>query len=653
MWVKPHPYLMARSSSPKTSPAPSGSQAHEESPRRLRPWLLARLDSLLSEELRQGTPSDLVRNRVLAGSSCLLLMLAILGTATFPSPELRGVIAVLCVCYGSALVMLRRVKSHLLPATLLCMASFVGGGVLLYILKDGTPYFGTHAGLLLQPALAVYLLGTRRGLYVALAWACVSLLFPLYFTQLGAGAKATEPDLLLWPLYLCASFSFVISWGLGSLHSSALTEAQGSLEHTLQVLRHSEGQLFSVFESTDDLVFSLDTEGRVLTANSAARQAYLARYGRELAVGQPFFPESDEELRAAWGPRMALALQGQRQRHEEAYNLGDTPQTLDISVNPVWGPEGRITGVTMFARNVTARKEAEARLGEVYRTLVDVSRQAGMAEIATGVLHNVGNTLNSVNVSTTLVLDKLRQSRLPGLARLAGLLQERSTDLSSFLTQDPQGKLLPSYISALSEQLQHEHTSVAKEMRSLSDSIEHIKSVISMQQKYARTAGTLEEISLPQLIDEALRLHAVSFERLGIRIERDYVSAAPLILDRHRLLQILVNLLSNARDALISSGNPDKRLTIGVRPAPEGGHVLLQVTDTGVGIAPENAKRMFTQGFTTKKEGHGFGLHISALAAMEMKGRLTCSSPGPGQGATFTLELPTTAPKGGEQATGS
>ena len=653
MWVKSHPYLMARSSSLKSSSALADAQAQEGSPRRLRPWLLARLDSLLSEALRQGSPSELVRNRVLAGSSCLLLMLAILGTATFPSPELRVVVGLLCVCYGSALVMLRRVKSHMLPATILCMASFVGGGTLLYILREGTPYFGTHAGLLLQPALAVYLLGTRRGLYVALAWACVSLLFPLYYTQWGAGANPLKADQLLWPLYLCASFSFIISWGLGSLHSSALTEAQGTLENTLQVLRHSESQLLSVFESTDDLVFSLDIEGRVLTANSAARHAYLARYGRDLVVGQPFFPESELELRAAWQPRIALALQGQRQRHEEAFDLGGNPQTMDISVNPVWGPEGRITAVTMFARNVTARKEAEARLGEVYRTLVDVSRQAGMAEIATGVLHNVGNTLNSVNVSTTLVLDKLRQSRLPGLGRLSELLQERSTDLSSFLTQDPQGKLLPSYISALSEQLHHEHASLTKEMRSLSDSIEHIKSVISMQQKYARTAGAMEEVSLPQLIDEALRLHAVSFERLGIRIERDYASVAPLILDRHRLLQILVNLLSNARDALNASGNPDKRLTIAVRPAPEGEHVLLQVSDNGIGIAPENTKRMFSQGFTTKKEGHGFGLHISALAAMEMKGRLTCSSPGPGQGATFTLELPTAAPREDERATGS
>jgi len=644
---------MASSPSSKTAAAPS-SQTQSGLSTALSSWLLARLDSLLSEPLRQGTPSELVRNRVLAGSACLMLALGVIALGLFPTLLLRIILVLYCLNCVVALALLRRATSHVLPAMLVCSGASVCGLVLLYVLRDRSPYFGTNAGLMVQPVLAVYLLGTRRGLFLTLGWSAVLVLFPLYYTQWGAGA-VSPPDEMLWPLYLCASFCFVLSWGLSALHSATATEAQRSLERTLKELRNREGQLLSVFESTDDLVFSLDTDKRLLTSNSAAKQLYRARFGQEPHVGQPFFPESVPELRAAWTPRLAKALAGQRQRFEEEHELESSRATFDISVNPVHGTEGRITGVTVFARNVTAaRKEAEMRLGEVYRTLVDVSRQAGMAEIATGVLHNVGNTLNSVNVSTTLVVDKLRQSRLPGLSKVSNLLQERSSELSTFLTQDPQGKLLPAYISALSEQLQQEHSALLKEMRSLSDSIEHMKSVISMQQKYARTAGALEEVSLPQLIDEALRLHAVSFERLGIRIERDYSGVAPVLIDRHRLLQILINLLSNARDALISSESPNKNLLIGIRPAPEGGRLLIEVTDNGIGIAPEHAKRMFTQGFTTKKEGHGFGLHISALAAMEMKGRLSCSSPGKGQGATFTLELPTQAPKSGEhQALGS
>jgi C4-dicarboxylate-specific signal transduction histidine kinase len=170
--------------------------------------------------------------------------------------------------------------------------------------------------------------------------------------------------------------------------------------------------------------------------------------------------------------------------------------------------------------------------------------------------------------------------------------------------------------------------------------VEHIKSIVSMQQKHARAAGAVEEVAVPQLIDEALRLHAVSFERLGIRIERDYGQVPLVSLDRHNLLQILINLLSNARHALVASSQQDKLLAIRVQCSPENKLLRIEVADNGVGIAPEHLPRIFSQGFTTKKEGHGFGLHISALAATELKGKLSCSSPGPGQGATFTLELP-------------
>jgi signal transduction histidine kinase len=145
---------------------------------------------------------------------------------------------------------------------------------------------------------------------------------------------------------------------------------------------------------------------------------------------------------------------------------------------------------------------------------------------------------------------------------------------------------------------------------------------------------------VPQLIEEALRLHAVSFERNGIHVERQYSQVPPIEVDRHKLLQILVNLLSNARHALQESKTPDKRLLIRIRLSPGGDHLIIEVSDTGVGIAPENLARLFSQGFTTKKTGHGFGLHISALSAIEMNGRLSCASAGLGQGATFTLELP-------------
>jgi signal transduction histidine kinase len=276
----------------------------------------------------------------------------------------------------------------------------------------------------------------------------------------------------------------------------------------------------------------------------------------------------------------------------------------------------------------------------MHRTLVDVSRQAGLTEIATGVLHNVGNTLNSVNVSATLVTEGLRKLSVSRLAKSAGLLHQHAAELPRFLTSDPIGKLLPRYLQVLSQQLSAEQEALMKEMSSLHEAVEHLKAIVSMQQRYARTGSAVEQVAVPRLIDEALRLNAVSFERLGIRLERDYAEVPPLCVDRHKLLQILVNLLSNAQHALVSSSTEDKRLRIQLRLAPGGQWLRIQVEDNGVGITAEDQRRLFSQGFTTKKTGHGFGLHISALSATELKGRLSGTSPGPGQGATFTLELP-------------
>jgi signal transduction histidine kinase len=252
----------------------------------------------------------------------------------------------------------------------------------------------------------------------------------------------------------------------------------------------------------------------------------------------------------------------------------------------------------------------------------------------------VGNTLNSVNISVGVVTDQLRRSRVSKLVQATELLREHAADLGAFLTTDSRGAKLPGYLGALAAQLAAEREELLREMQALSESVEHIKSIVSMQQQHARYGGVLELVRVPQLIDDALRLSAGSFERKGIEVECEYTEVPPIMVDRHKLLQILLNLLSNARHALVESGTRDKHLTIRVGLGAGEEQLRIQVADNGVGIAPENLTRVFSQGFTTKKRGHGFGLHISALAAAELKGRLSVASAGPGRGATFIIELP-------------
>jgi two-component system, NtrC family, sensor kinase len=255
------------------------------------------------------------------------------------------------------------------------------------------------------------------------------------------------------------------------------------------------------------------------------------------------------------------------------------------------------------------------------------------------VLHNVGNVLNSVNVSATLIRDKLRRSEVSTLGKLGGLLREHEADVGTFLTTDPKGKLVPGFIMQLSEHLEQEQAALHEDHCQLARNVEHIKEIVAMQQNYARVSGFNEPVSVAKLLDDAVQMNTAGLTRHGITIIRQYSEVPPLTADKHKILQILVNLVHNAKYALDESRDHDKRLTVGVRMKGDN-RVQVSVTDNGVGILPENLTRIFSHGFTTRKHGHGFGLHSGANAAKEMGGELTAHSEGPGKGATFILELP-------------
>jgi len=301
--------------------------------------------------------------------------------------------------------------------------------------------------------------------------------------------------------------------------------------------------------------------------------------------------------------------------------------------------EGRIIGTFGVSRDITAIKEAEAKLEEAHRKLVETSRQAGMAEVATGVLHNVGNVLNSVNVSANLLAERLKTSKAPNLAKAAALLREHAGDLGLFLTREAKGQQLPGYLGQLGECLLQEQTTLFEELASLTRNVEHIKHIVAMQQNYARVAGVSETIPPAELVEDALRINAAALARHRIEVVREFdPRVPPVTVDKHKVLQILINVIRNAKYACDESGHADKQLH--VRVANGEGRIRISVADNGVGIPAENLTRIFSLGFTTRKGGHGFGLHSGALAARELGGVLLARSDGAGRGATFTLELP-------------
>lgn len=298
--------------------------------------------------------------------------------------------------------------------------------------------------------------------------------------------------------------------------------------------------------------------------------------------------------------------------------------------------------LSALERQTVARQAAESDRLAMQQRLVTASRQAGMAEIATNILHNVGNVLNSVNVSSQVVVDRLRDSKISSLGKAVDLLKQNENNLSEFLATNSRGQQLLAYFEQLAHYLTEEQHTLIDEMDSISRSIEHINHVISAQQDYATGALTIEAIDLAGLLDDAVKMNAISFDRHHIQVTREYETAPAVHADKHMIMQIIVNLLTNARAAMRHQPSDSKTITLKVHPCTleQTPAVRVEIQDTGEGISAENLSKIFQQGFTTRKDGHGFGLHNAANAAKQMGGSLTATSNGPGAGACFALTLP-------------
>ena len=432
---------------------------------------------------------------------------------------------------------------------------------------------------------------------------------------------------------------------LGRL-TEAFNEMLGRIQTQDAALSLSQQKMEALVHAIDGIVWERAPDTFKFTFISRQSEDMLG-YAPALWLNQPNFWESKlhpQDAAKAVQAGHEMAARGQPYSYE--YRLLATEgRTVWIRESgTVLVENGRPVAMRGIFQDITRHKLDAEQLDKLNRQLMDTSRLAGMAEVATGVLHNVGNILNSVSVSATVVGDKLRRSKVDNLRRATDMLRDQNGQIVEFLTVDPKGKLLPKYLATMADQLAGEQAELITEMTSVGQNIEHIKEIVAMQQSYAKVSGVYESLSLAGLVEDALRMNTAAFDRHCIELIREFDENTPkACVDRHKVLQILINLLRNAKHAMDTRVGQDKRMIIRIGSGAPG-CVQISVSDNGIGIPPEHLTKIFNHGFTTKKDGHGFGLHSGANAATEMGGSLRAFSDGPGKGAVFSLELPIVAP---------
>lgn len=436
-------------------------------------------------------------------------------------------------------------------------------------------------------------------------------------------------------------------------------QIQEEQRETEEALRESEVRYRSLVECSPDCIL-LVTDGKIEFANCSAYRLLRGTSPGEL-TGQFF----ESFVREADVPGLRTHMQmGLKSEPPAAHKFETTilsldEERVDVEIAASYVPAHARRGLQIVLHNIMGRKQAEATLNEVneemefilrdrttqlenlHREIHRLSSNTAVDRKATDVLHNVKNVLNSLVVSSSIMEQIIDHSKVENVGKVANLLLERKSDLGNFMGGEKKGQLIPDFLSSLAKILENERTVLRREIHGLIDNLDHINVTVNLQQRRARLGGGERLMDIEEIIDESLKISQNSITRYGIEVERSRLTSTPLLLDRHKIMQILVNLINNGARAVEGLPTGAKRMRISCAISDK---ITLSVEDNGVGITQEHMKRLFDYGFTTRKAGHGFGLHSCLILAREMNGRIVVNSDGPGEGACFSLILPIRLP---------
>ncbi len=446
----------------------------------------------------------------------------------------------------------------------------------------------------------------------------------------------------------------LISQAIISIENAELFETNLKVRDTLQQKEY-------IIESASSPIAMADLHGFMLYANPAFLEAWGFEDSAEFQ-GMHFkeFWIVEDRL-----DKIMSALQEEGKWSDEnlAKRKDGTLFHVHSSAATIFDMEGNPIGLMATSIDITERKRAEAELEksnseladhkehleeivkkrtqelkDTQEKLIKKAHKAGMADIATGTLHNIGNILSSVKTSTQFIRNNYKSEFFDKFKKANTLLRENKDNIEDFILHNPKSKKLIQYYLKLEEGIDEDTGIIKEHIDRLSDKVEAIADVIAAQQSYAGAASLTENFNLSDIIEDALTMQQESLSEYNISIEKEFNDIQEVPVQKTKLIHLLVNLINNAKDAMTKISPEKRKLTIML--SSENENVNIKIKDTGIGISSENLQKIFSHGYTTKKDGHGFGLHSCANYMTEMNGRMWAESEGEDKGATFVMAFP-------------
>jgi signal transduction histidine kinase/DNA-binding LacI/PurR family transcriptional regulator len=277
------------------------------------------------------------------------------------------------------------------------------------------------------------------------------------------------------------------------------------------------------------------------------------------------------------------------------------------------------------------------KLESSYQKLAEQAHREGMADISSEILHNTGNILNSVNASVHLMKDVIDNSAINDLIKANRMLEENLDDIEDFINHNPKGKKLFHFYIGLGSSFTELQNQLLHYINRLDNKVQSINEIIAAQQNYAGVIEIMEELDITSVVNDAIKLFSESLDNYRIQVVKEYRDVPKVMAQRMKLFPILINIISNAEEAMFDNPEKERKLIFTIHGDSQGKYI--RVTDNGCGIPADSLDKIFKNGSVIQNDHYGFGLYRCAKYMSEMGGKIWAESPGPGKGTTIVIQF--------------